>query len=365
MTLITFVTRVHFADRVLEDALAEEMARLGIDRPLVLVDADAGDEVDRLIGRACPSPRRPFASRSARRSPADAALREAAALFTETQCDGIVGCGGARTLDMARLLGGAGGAGRRRRPRGRKAWDSVRLPSISPGTGRGRPSRPSAILCDATLTVGADPAAAAAAGMDALVHCLEAYLSSAYNPPADGIALEGLRRAALNLERAVACGELSARRELLAAALNGGLASQKGFGGIEAGRARARGGSGRAARRASRGAAAGGAGVQQARHRGSVRGAARGARAWRAATTSPAALTRLAERVGLPVAAVGGRHLRRAFCPVRRRARRRTRRTGRTRAMRRTGDYQTHHGGRAVTTPAIEDKAFARMPNRG
>jgi hypothetical protein len=71
--------------------------------------------------------------------------------------------------------------------------------------------------------------------MDALVHCLEAYLSTAYHPPADGIALDGLRRAALNLEQAVGNGgDVAARRELLAAALNGGLASQKGFGGIEA-----------------------------------------------------------------------------------------------------------------------------------
>jgi alcohol dehydrogenase class IV len=232
MTLITFVTRVHFADRVLEDALAEEMARLGMDRPLVLVDADAGDEVDRLSD-AFPLTATPVRYAVCARSPADTALREATALFTETQCDGIVGCGGARTLDMARLLGGAG-------------VPVVAVPTGTESVGLGplavdfarhgarQAFTPSAILCDATLTVGTDPAAAAAAGMDALVHCLEAYLSSAYNPPADGIALEGLRRAALNLEQAVGLGDLSARRELLAAALNGGLASQKGFGGIEA-----------------------------------------------------------------------------------------------------------------------------------
>jgi alcohol dehydrogenase class IV len=232
MTLITFVTRVHFADRVLEDALAEEMARLGIDRPLVLVDADAGDEVDRLSD-AFPVTATPVRYAVCARSPADTALREATALFTETQCDGIVGCGGARTLDMARLLGGAG-------------VPVVAVPTGTESVGLGplavdfarhgarQAFTPSAILCDATLTVGTDPVAAAAAGMDALVHCLEAYLSSAYNPPADGIALEGLRRAALNLEQAVGLGDLSARRELLAAALNGGLASQKGFGGIEA-----------------------------------------------------------------------------------------------------------------------------------
>jgi alcohol dehydrogenase class IV len=232
MTLITFVTRVHFADRVLEDALAEEMARLGIDRPLVLLDADAGDEADRLAD-ALPVTASPVRFAVDARAPAEATLRGAAALFAEAGCDGVVGCGGARTLDIARLLGGAG-APVVAVPTGTESVGLGPLAVDFARHGTRQAFTPSAILCDATLTAGTDPATAAAAGMDALVHCLEAYLSTAYNPPADGIALEGLRRAALNLERAVATGELSARRELLAAALNGGLASQKGFGAIEA-----------------------------------------------------------------------------------------------------------------------------------
>lgn len=232
MTLITFVTRVHFADRVLEDALAEEMARLAMDRPLVLLDADAGDEADRLSD-ALPVTASPVRLAVDTRAPAEVALREAAAIFAETERDSIVGFGGARTLDIARLLGRMGApvvaipTGTESVGLGPLAVDFARHGSRQAFT-------PSAILCDATLTAGADPATAAATGMDALVHCLEAYLGSAYNPPADGIALDGLRRAALNLERAVGSGELAARRELLAAALNGGLASQKGFGGIEA-----------------------------------------------------------------------------------------------------------------------------------
>jgi alcohol dehydrogenase class IV len=71
--------------------------------------------------------------------------------------------------------------------------------------------------------------------MDALADCIEAYLCTAFNPPADGIALEGVRRAAAFLERAVADGrDLEARREVLAAALNAGLAAQKGLGGADA-----------------------------------------------------------------------------------------------------------------------------------
>jgi 4-hydroxybutyrate dehydrogenase len=233
MTLITFVTRVHFADRVLEDALSEEMARLGVLRPLVLVEAETGDEVERLWD-SLPVSASPVRFPAAPQRAADAVLREAAALFAESGCDAIVGCGGARTLDLARILGGSG-APVVAVPTGTESVGLGPLGVDFARHGARQAFTPSAILCDATLTLGAGPAATAAAGMDALVHCLEAYLSTAYNPPADGIALDGLRRAALNLEHAVANGaDLSARRELLAAALDGGLAAQKGFGGIEA-----------------------------------------------------------------------------------------------------------------------------------
>jgi alcohol dehydrogenase class IV len=233
MSLITFVTRIHFADRVLEDALGEELARLGVQRPLVLTDDGAAEEAERLAD-ALPVSASPTDFAVHPDSAADAALRAAAALFAGSGCDGIVGCGGARTLDLARLLGGSGApvvvvpTGTESVGLGPLAVDFARHGSRQSFT-------PAAILCDATMTLGAGPAVTAAAGMDALVHCLEAYLGTAYNPPADGIALDGLRRAATHLDRAVETGrDLAARRELLAAALNGGLAAQKGFGGIEA-----------------------------------------------------------------------------------------------------------------------------------
>src|SRR5690606_27621600 len=86
-----------------------------------------------------------------------------------------------------------------------------------------------------TLTLDLTAQDVAGSGMDALTHCLETYIASAYNPPADGIARDGIRRAAAHLERAVAdMADLAARREMMAAALNGALASQKGLGGVHA-----------------------------------------------------------------------------------------------------------------------------------
>ncbi len=235
MSLITFVTRVHFADRVLEDALSEELSRLAIRRPIVVCDVQTADgEQGERLDDALPLAARPVRFEFTGEQPGDTNLREAAALFADSGCDGIIGLGGAVTLDLARLLGRSGAP-------------VVAIPTGTESVGLGplgiefarhagrHPLVPSAIFCDATLTVSADPTSTAAAGMDVLIHCLEAYLSTAYNPPADGIALDGLRRAMTNLPLAVRNGlDLEARRELLAAALNGGLAAQKGFGGVEA-----------------------------------------------------------------------------------------------------------------------------------
>ena len=236
MSLITYVTRIHFADRVLEDALAEELARCRSRRPLIVAESDPATEavIERLWD-ALPVAAEPvrFAAAGPRLATGD--LAAARDLHIGSACDAVVGFGGARPLDLARLLGAELGAAVLTVPTG---TESIGLGPVGVPFGRraGRDAQvPDAILCDATLTMGADAGATAAAGMVALVQCLEAYLGTAYNPPADGIALEGLRRAARYLEPAVTNRQdLDARRELLAAALNAGLAAQKGLGGIEA-----------------------------------------------------------------------------------------------------------------------------------
>lgn len=61
---------------------------------------------------------------------------------------------------------------------------------------------PRAALCDPELTLSLPPDLTAATGMDAIAHCMETFMSAAVNPPADGIALDGLRRGWNHLERA-------------------------------------------------------------------------------------------------------------------------------------------------------------------
>jgi alcohol dehydrogenase class IV len=88
-----------------------------------------------------------------------------------------------------------------------------------------------AVFADPELTVGLPPAVTAATGMDALTHCVEAYLAKDYHPICDGIALEGLRLAARSLVRCVESpGDLAARGDMLMASMMGAIAFQKGLG---------------------------------------------------------------------------------------------------------------------------------------
>jgi alcohol dehydrogenase class IV len=67
--------------------------------------------------------------------------------------------------------------------------------------------------------------------MDAIAHCMETFMSAAVNPPADGIALDGLERGWANIERATRDGsDREARFNLMSASMEGAMAFQKGLG---------------------------------------------------------------------------------------------------------------------------------------
>ncbi|MDE2458209.1 MAG: iron-containing alcohol dehydrogenase [Rhodospirillales bacterium] len=94
---------------------------------------------------------------------------------------------------------------------------------------------PVAVIADAELTVGMPRAITAGTGMDAFAHCLEAYSSPFFHPMSQGIALEGMRLVKEYLPRAYADGkDLEARAQMMAAAMMGAVAFQKGLGAIHA-----------------------------------------------------------------------------------------------------------------------------------
>jgi len=90
---------------------------------------------------------------------------------------------------------------------------------------------PRTAICDPELTLGLPAKLTAATGMDAIAHCMETFMASAFNPPADGIALDGLERGWTHIERATRDGQdREARFNLMSASMQGAMAFQKGLG---------------------------------------------------------------------------------------------------------------------------------------
>jgi alcohol dehydrogenase len=163
--------------------------------------------------------------------------------------DAVVGVGGGSPLDVSKLVAALSGPGQTVREvfgigllRGR----SLPLVCVATTAGTGADVSPNAILldeaerlkkgvvsphlvpdlaiCDPELTHSMPPPVTAATGIDALVHCMEAYANRKAHPIVDGYALEGIRRIGRSIERAVRNGgDREARADVMLGALYGGL----------------------------------------------------------------------------------------------------------------------------------------------
>jgi len=92
---------------------------------------------------------------------------------------------------------------------------------------------PGIVIADPALTVGLPPHITAGTGLDAFLHCFEAFCASGYHPMAEGIAVEGMRLVKDWLPVAVEDGtNLVARANMMAAASMGATAFQKGLGAV-------------------------------------------------------------------------------------------------------------------------------------
>lgn len=262
MADILYLSHVRFGFGALEE-LGPATAGLGLRRPLLVTDAGVREAglLDR-AARALGPGRLPLFDATPA-NPTEAAAEAALAVYRAEGCDGCVAVGGGSPIDLAKavallathpgplepyaaVLGGA--------PRITAATAPVIAVPTTAGTGSevGRAALvtlrdgrklgflsphliPKAAICDPELTIGLPPGLTAATGFDAITHCVETYLSPRYNPPAEAIALDGLARAVSWIGRAVADGgDRDARREMMMAALEGGLTFQKGLGAVHA-----------------------------------------------------------------------------------------------------------------------------------
>jgi alcohol dehydrogenase class IV len=262
MATINYLTTIQF-DFGAVKLLPAELERLGIRRPLLVTDKGvrAAGLLGRVIETLGASPAVVYDETPP--NPTEDAVLAATEVFREGDCDGVVALGGGSAIDLGKAVAllathpaplqqyaaVEGGAARITA----KVAPLVAIPTTA-GTGSevGRGSvivmgsgrklgllsphlLPKVAICDPELTLGLPPMLTAATGMDALAHCIETFIASAVNPPADAIALDGLRRGIGHIERATRDGsDREARSNMMIAAFEGALAFQKGLGAVHA-----------------------------------------------------------------------------------------------------------------------------------
>lgn len=258
MAYIYYLTHIHLGDDALA-MLPSECARSGITRPLVVTDR--GVAAAGLVARALDAlgMGAPPVFDETPSNPTEAAVLAAAQRYRDAGCDGLIAIGGGSSIDLAKGVAIAathpGPLTRYATIEGGSAQiTAAAAPLIAVPTTSGTGSEvargaililadgrklgfhswhllPKAAICDPALTLGLPPGLTAATGMDAIAHCIETFLAPAYNPPADGIALDGLERAWAHVERATRDGgDREARLAMMSASLQGALAFQKGLG---------------------------------------------------------------------------------------------------------------------------------------
>ncbi|WP_166267991.1 iron-containing alcohol dehydrogenase [Marinobacter caseinilyticus] len=262
----SYPTNIRFgAGRIGE--LAECCAAAGITNPLLVTDKGLASlpithaTLDRLaeggLGRAL------FADVDP--NPTELNMTSGIQAFRDGGHDGVIAFGGGSGLDLGKLIAFMAG-------QTRPVWDFedigdywmradadaiapiIAVPTTA-GTGSevGRASvivnsqthvkkiifhpkiLPTIVIADPELTVGMPAIITAGTGMDAFIHCFEAYCSPNFHPMSQGIALEGMRLVKENLPRAFADGtDIEARGQMMAAAAMGAVAFQKGLGATHA-----------------------------------------------------------------------------------------------------------------------------------
>lgn len=262
MATLTYLTTTHFDFGALQQ-LPAELRKAGISKPFIATDAGvrAAGLVERVTSALeADVPTSLFDGTPG--NPTEAAVLKALDQYTSDGCDGVLAIGGGSAMDLGKavaLLAGSGGPLAQFDPLagGGKLVKSV-APLVAVPTTAGTGSEvsvgfviimddgrkltfasplflPKAAICDPELTLGLPETMTAATGMDAITHCIEAFLTPTINPPADGVALDGLWRGWRYLPKAVRDGkDREARWQMMMCSTEGAMSFIKGLGAVHA-----------------------------------------------------------------------------------------------------------------------------------
>ena len=262
MATLTYLTTTHFDFGSLRK-LPTELGKAGISKLFVATDtgvraAGLVDKVTDALGAELPI----SIFDETPGNPTEAAVTKAFDQYTSNGCDGVLAIGGGSSMDLGKavaLLAGSGGPLTQYDPLAgggrliKAVAPLIAVPTTS-GTGSevsvgfviimndgrkltfGSPLViPKAASCDPELTLGLPAGMTAATGMDAITHCIEAFLAPTVNPPADGVALDGLWRGWRHLPTAVTNGQdRDARWQMMMCSTEGALSFIKGLGAVHA-----------------------------------------------------------------------------------------------------------------------------------
>ena len=258
MAFIYYVTQIQFEFGAVR-LLKQECERVGIARPLIVTDpgVKAAGVLQKALDALSGLPVAVFDQTPS--NPTEAAVRAAVEAYRTNQCDGLIAVGGGSAIDCAK---GVAIAATHEGPLTHYATiegGSPRItervaPIIAVPTTSGTGSEvargaivivddhrklgfhswhivPKTAICDPELTLGLPPKLTAATGMDAIAHCMETFMAPAFNPPADGIALDGLERGWRSIAVATEDGsDREARLNMMSSSMQGAMAFQKGLG---------------------------------------------------------------------------------------------------------------------------------------
>ena len=263
MPVMNFLTTCIF-DHGAIAKLGATLTGFGVTRPMVITDPGikAVGLLDTVLENLGMEPAAVFADTVA--NPTEDQAIAVAEQYNAANADGLVALGGGSAMDLTKavgLLASQGGPLEKYAAITGGAKHIGKLPPLiavptTAGTGsevsvgmittmnNGRKETfaspfliPSTAICDPDLTLGLPGFLTAATGMDAVTHCIEAVLTPAVNPPAEGVGYDGLNRAIKNnaLQRAVADGsDKDARWNMMMASYEGALAFTKGLGSVHA-----------------------------------------------------------------------------------------------------------------------------------
>lgn len=259
MALIDYLNRVHFADNILEDALWAELDQRRATKLCLLSNDESHEgELGERILAGLPQGLRISEFRTSGTVPTEAEVQQVTAFYQNKDCDLILAYGRGYCINLAKAVrilvshdrplakfaDSLGGSIRLNRT----LPDLIAVPALQ-GFSTGFNGLLSVFLNDGamidiasrsllpTVTIG-DPTIAlqdpievqASAGISAVTLCVEALLSPNYNPPAHGIALDGLTRGLQALDSVSDTADLEICRELMAACMNAAMVQLKGLG---------------------------------------------------------------------------------------------------------------------------------------